>query len=583
VSATPPTAAVILGTRASKLARAQTDSVVELLAAAWPGLSCDVRPMVTQGDRTQASGEPLPEIGGKGLFTLELERALRDGEIDLAVHSLKDLPTEDSSDIAIGAICLREDARDCLVARDGLTLAELPRGSVVGTSSLRREAQLRAQRPDLEIRSIRGNVDTRIDKVRRGEYDATVLAAAGIRRLGLETAVTEWLEPEAMLPAPGQGALAVQCRADDAHVLELVAAIDDPASRVATMAERAFLRELGGGCAAPVAAHAEMVVARNDDDASNSLLQGGLRVRMSGLVASIDGSEVVRVRSEGEPEELGGRLAREALAAGGAVVLEAIRLGGNGVRPHGSDPVPTLPLEGTRIVVTRPESRPLAEALEGLGAEVSIVPLIEIRPVEDPRALDAAAGELATYDWVVFTSVNGVAAVGERLSGIGQTRVAAVGPVTADSVRELGVEPAFVAARASEDIAAGLGSIADARVLLPQADIADPRLAEELRERGATVDVVVAYRTIQVEPALWGMLPLRIAHAIVLASGSAVRSLSSIAGSLEGLGSSTLLVCIGPRTAAVAREVGLPVGLVADETTADGIIRALVSHFGESS
>ena len=234
-------------------------------------------------------------------------------------------------------------------------------------------------------------------------------------------------------------------------------------------------------------------------------------------------------------------------------------------------------------MVTRPESRPLAEALENLGAEASMVPLIEIRPVEDPRALDAAVAELATYDWVVFTSVNGVAAVGERLSGLGQTRVAAVGPVTADSIRELGVTPSFVAARASEDIAAGLGSLEGARVLLPQADIADPRLADELRDRGATVDVVVAYRTIQVEPALWGMLPLRIAHAIILASGSAVRSLSAVAGSLEGLGTSTILVCIGPKTAAVAREVGLPVGLVADETTADGIIRALVSHFGESS
>lgn len=241
------------------------------------------------------------------------------------------------------------------------------------------------------------------------------------------------------------------------------------------------------------------------------------------------------------------------------------------------------PLQGRRIVVTRPESRPLAEALEGLGAEVAIVPLIEIRAVEDPRALNAAVADLAMYDWVVFTSVNGVAAVGERLSGIGEARVAAVGPVTADSVRALGVEPSFVAARASEDIAAGLGSIDGARMLLPQADIADPRLADELRERGANVDTVVAYRTIQLEPTLWGVLPLRIAHAIILASGSAVRSLASIAGSLEGLGDSTLLVCIGPKTAAVAREVGLPVGLVADETTADGIIRALVSHFGESS
>lgn len=241
------------------------------------------------------------------------------------------------------------------------------------------------------------------------------------------------------------------------------------------------------------------------------------------------------------------------------------------------------PLEGKRIVVTRPESKTLVEALERLGAEASIVPLIEIRPVEDPRALDDVAENLPGYDWVVFTSVNGVAAVGERLGKIGEgTRVAAVGPVTADAVRALGVKPSFVAARASEDIAEGLGPLEGARVLLPQADIADPRLAGELRERGATVDAVVAYRTVQVEPPLWGILPLRVADAIVLASGSAVRSLASCATSFEGFGTSTLLVCIGPKTAAVAREVGLPVGLVADEATADGIIRALVSHFGES-
>ena len=213
--------------------------------------------------------------------------------------------------------------------------------------------------------------------------------------------------------------------------------------------------------------------------------------------------------------------------------------------------VPEQPLAGKRIVVTRPESRPLADSLELLGAEVSIVPLVEIRPVEDPRELDAAVEQLPDYEWVVFTSVNGVAAVGERLSAIGAaTRIAAVGPVTADAVRALGVEPSFVAARASEDIAAGLGPIEGKRVLLPQADIADPRLADELRERGADVDSVVAYRTIEVEPTLWGVLPLRIADAIVLASGSAVRSLAKIAGSLDGLGDSTALVCIGPKTAA---------------------------------
>jgi len=321
VSVTPPPAAVTLGTRASNLARAQTDSVVELLAAAWPGLTCDVRLIETQGDRTQASGQPLPEIGGKGLFTLEIERELRAGEIDLAVHSLKDLPTDDAPGIVIGAVCSRDDTRDCLVARDGLVLADLPRASVVGTSSLRREAQLRALRPDLETHSIRGNVDTRVDKVRRGEYDAAVLAAAGIRRLGLEEAVTEWLEPETMLPAPGQGALAIQCRVDDERMLSLLAAIDDPGARATTTAERVFLSTLGGGCATPVGAHAGVASPSPSDNVS----QGMILVQMNGFVGSRDGRDVVRVFGEGEPEELGGRLAREALAAGADRILEAIR------------------------------------------------------------------------------------------------------------------------------------------------------------------------------------------------------------------------------------------------------------------
>ncbi len=315
---------MILGTRASPLARAQTDRVVDLLVSVRPALTYDVAAIVTEGDRTQVKGEPLPEIGGKGLFTLELERALREGAIDVAVHSLKDLPTEDAPDLLVGAVCLREDARDCLVSRAGLALAALPEGAVVGTSSLRREAQLRALRPDLEIRSIRGNVDTRVGKVRAGEYEAVILAAAGLRRLGLESEVAEWLAPEVILPSPGQGAVAVQCRADDERVIGLLAAIDDPASRATTSAERAFLRAVGGGCAAPVAAHAELV-GTEADNARNRLLQARLVVRMETLVASVDGQNVVRASGEGEPEELGERLAVEALAAGADRILAGAR------------------------------------------------------------------------------------------------------------------------------------------------------------------------------------------------------------------------------------------------------------------
>ncbi|CAN5641911.1 hypothetical protein BH20ACT14_BH20ACT14_13270 [soil metagenome] len=558
---------MVLGTRASALARAQTERVAVLLSEAWPEIACRAKPIGTRGDRTQASGMPLPTIGGKGLFTAELERALRVGTIDLAVHSLKDLPTEETPGIVLGAVCLREDVRDCGVARDGKRLLELPPGAVVGTSSLRRAAQLQALRQDRDVRSIRGNVDTRVRKVQDGEFHAVVLAAAGILRLGLEDAVTEWLEADTMLSAPGQGALGVQCRAGDERILSLLAAIDDPGARAETTAERVFLRTLGAGCTAPVGAHAVVV----DSEPTDTVSQG--RVRLNALVASPDGGQVVRVAGEGEPEEVGGRLAREALAAGAGDILGAIR----GAQP----------LRDRRIVLTRPREQagPLADALERFGATVVALPLVEIAPIEDASALDAALARLESYDWVVFTSANGVAGVRERLAGKllpEGTRVAAVGPATAEAVRTLGLEAAFVPDRfAAEEIAAGLGPVQGVRILLPQADIASPNLADELRSRGAVVDAVAAYRTIAVDPSRDDVVELeRGVDAIVLASGSAARSLG--ASRVGKVAEGAVVVCIGPKTAQAAREVGLPVGLVADEATAEGIIDALTSHFLKS-
>ncbi|MEX2613345.1 MAG: uroporphyrinogen-III synthase [Gaiellaceae bacterium] len=246
-----------------------------------------------------------------------------------------------------------------------------------------------------------------------------------------------------------------------------------------------------------------------------------------------------------------------------------------------------LPLEGRRIVVTRPreQAAELAEALEQLGAEAVIVPLVAIEPVEDERPLAAALRELDSYGWVVVTSANGVAAAQRARSGAAfgaAARVAAVGPGTARAVRELGVEPAFVPdVYAAEEIAAGLGPLEGIRVLLLQADIASPSLAEELRDRGAKLDAIVAYRTVETTPSPAGLAELeRGADAIVLASGSAARSLAAV-----GLSSpfrETQVVCIGPKTAEAARDAGLTVGLVAHEASAEGIIHALVSHFGET-
>jgi len=300
-----------IGTRGSALARWQTDEVIRQLQSAWPGLECRTQLLTTSGDRILDKPLSHAAAGGKGLFTEELENALRSGEIDLAVHSLKDLPIDEAPGLTIGAICSRQDARDVLISRHRRALDALPPGARVGTCSLRRSAQLLAARPDLILLPLRGNVDTRIRKAQQGDYDAVVLAAAGVLRLGLGAHITEYLPLDVMLPAPGQGAMAVQCRADDAATRELLAAIDDAASRAAVTAERAFLQGLGGGCSAPVAAYARCPI-------SNIKYQ----ISMVGLVASTDGKQVIRVMGEGSsPIDLGIELAQQALAQGAGELL----------------------------------------------------------------------------------------------------------------------------------------------------------------------------------------------------------------------------------------------------------------------
>lgn len=297
---------LIFATRPSALALWQTRWVMSALQDAHPGLSCEERIITTRGDRTL--DKPLPEIGGKGLFTQELEAELLSGAVHCAVHSLKDLPVENPAGLTIGCIPLRAEARDALVSRNGYTLSTLPPGAVCGTSSLRRAAQVRALRPDLKIESLRGNVDTRVRKALEGQCDAILLAGAGLMRLGLEDRVSEWIPLEVMLPAPGQGALAVQCRTDDNDTMQLLARLEDQATRQAVEAERSFLSGLGGGCSLPVAAFAHCMA-----DAW---------IEMTGLAASPDGSRIIRVTGRGEdPQTLGRELAQEAISQGALEIL----------------------------------------------------------------------------------------------------------------------------------------------------------------------------------------------------------------------------------------------------------------------
>ncbi|HEY6748733.1 MAG TPA: hydroxymethylbilane synthase [Mycobacteriales bacterium] len=301
-----------VGTRGSALARSQTATVIASLAAV--GIKAEAVEIVTTGDRSTAD---LTVIGGTGVFASALRDALGDGSIDVAVHSYKDLPTAPAPGLVVAAVPLREDPRDVLVARDRLTLGELPVGAIVGTGSPRRAAQLRALGLGVEVVPIRGNVDTRLGKVTGGELDAVVLARAGLARLDRLDAVTETLDPLQVLPAPAQGALAVECRASDDELVRRLAALDHADSRAAVTAERALLTALEAGCTAPVGGLA--VIAEGDD---------GPELFLRGSVTAADGSDAVRLSATGpvtDAAAIGRRLAADLLADGANELLGSTR------------------------------------------------------------------------------------------------------------------------------------------------------------------------------------------------------------------------------------------------------------------
>ncbi len=302
--------ALRLGTRRSLLARTQSQWVADQLRAG--GHTVDLVDVVTAGD---VSGAPLTAIGGTGVFVSALRDALLHGDVDLAVHSLKDLPTAPAPGIALAALPVREDPRDALIARDGLTLAELPAGARVGTGSPRRAAQLAALGLGLTVLGVRGNIDTRMGRVRTGDLDAVVLARSGLLRIGRADEITEILDPLQMLPAPGQGALAVECRADDPATTAALAALDDEATRACVLAERQVLADLEAGCAAPVGALAEW--AEGED---------GPELFLRAVVAAPDGSFDLRRSLTGpvaDPAGLGTRLARLLLDDGAGDLIAA--------------------------------------------------------------------------------------------------------------------------------------------------------------------------------------------------------------------------------------------------------------------
>jgi hydroxymethylbilane synthase len=547
---------VRIGTRGSALALAQAGMVRDALTSA--GVATEITIITTAGDRR------APDTSwGEGAFVTAIEAALVVGEIDAAIHSAKDVPTDEDPRLAIAAYLERAPSGDVVVLPEGKTatsLADLPRGARIGTDSPRRTAFLRAVRPDLRLHPLHGNVDTRLRRLDEGQSDALVLAEAGLTRLGRAARISFRLPPDVVPPAPGQGAIAVQVRAADATTAGLVARLDDRPTRIAVEAERALLAASGGGCRAPLGA-----LGRLDDDGRLELLAGFARP---------DGSLATIARRGGSA--VGERPGREGPVGEGsdlvAALLDEVSRGAAAAALAAGDPP---------VLVTRAadQTAALGLALVDRGLAPLLVPAIEIAPAADGLAV--AIERIADFDWVVITSSNAARVVRETAGRLGVTlgeeaglRWAAVGLATTRTLRAAGVTVAVRPARAS---GAALGDSlplnGGEHVLVPRSEIADDALIERLTARGARVEPVTAYRTIEGPSASAPLLDAALAagpRAVIFTSGSTARGLLALAdqagsaGSAIGAASRQQVlgipaICIGPSTSAEARRLGFSV------------------------
>lgn len=552
-AAEPDCRPLVIGTRGSALALAQARLVASLLVAAWPDLQTELRVIRTEGDIDKSS--PLTAIGGRGVFTIGVQAALLSGEVDIAVHCAKDLPAAEPEGLVLAAFPEREDPRDVVVSRHGVGLAGLPADPAIGTSSRRRSMQVLQLRPDARAVELRGNVDTRLRKSETPDYDAIVLAAAGLVRMGLTERVAEWLSLDEFVPAPGQGALAVEARADDAAVLAILAAIDDPDVAFAVRAERAFLRALGAGCTTPLGAHVRRVGGSWRLDAMYGGLANG-------------------------PHRISRPIGSDAEAQAAAAARELMCLADD-----------TAVLSRRRVLVTRAAAQagPLVAALAAVGAEPIAFPTIRIVPAADPAPLAAALRRAASggFGWIAFTSANAVEHVAMSLgrcdidpAALSSARIAAVGHATAAALEAVGLATDAVAADATaEGLVAALtvAGIAGERVLYPRGDLARDVLASGLTEAGATVEEVEAYRTLpetEVDPEARRLTERGEVDVVTFASPSSVRNLAAALGGDVSPLIRARVVCVGPVTARAAAEHGLPPHAVATDASVAGLVAA---------
>lgn len=567
------TASLVIGTRGSDLALHQATYFADRLRSTFPDLVIRVDIVSSEGDIDKES--PLTRIGGRGVFTSSLQRALTLGEIDLAVHSSKDVPSLSAVGLAIAAFPQREDPRDVVVSRHNLPLSELPANPVIGTSSRRRAVQVLAIRPDAQIVDLRGNIDTRLVKAAAEPYDAVILAAAGLSRMGWIDRVTEILPVDRFTPAPGQGALAIETRALPDPAYEVVATLDDARIRQALEIERAFLRGIGGGCTTPLGAHATI-----------ETLHGQPVARFHAMLARDDGDGLTRIYEEWP------------LALAVDAAFEAAKTLVREVRPNrvfGASQEQARQLRGMRVIVTGTDTltAALSEEIVRRGGEPVVVPTIKIRPPADPQPLRRALQELSgnSFDHLVLTSRQGVDAIADTLSSLptGGVSIAAIGESTAAALRQIGVEPAVVASDSTQEgVLEALRSkfTPGQRVLLPVSDRARAALSEGLAALGAEVVRVDAYTTdisTDPDPQTLRMVEEGTIGAVMLASPSAVEGFVAQMGTLLPVMSGATFVAIGRVTADAMEARGLPVHAMPETPGPAGMVDALAAYlWGDS-
>ncbi len=545
-----------IGTRGSALALVQANWVAARLAE--HNIATEIQVIRTEGD-----DRPVDTAWGEGAFVGRIVAALLDGSVDLAVHSAKDVPTVEPDRLCIAAFPPREDPRDALVARvRGSTLATLPHGARVGTDSPRRAAMLLAARPDLQLHPLHGNVDTRLAKLDRGDSDALVLAVAGLARLGRADRIDEALATDIVVSAPGQGSLALQTRADDAEAIAAVGLLDDPATRAAVEAERAFLAATGGGCRSAIGAlgSVEGDTLRLVTAAGRAILPVGKSVIAPAPVAWVRGSAPVASRLE-----LGSRLAARVVGLRGTI----------------------------RVLVGRPDGQAgeLVGALATHGIEAAHVPAIQIDGAIEGGSLDRALRQTLDGDYIVVTSANGARAVLAAAARIGlalaRFRLAAVGDATAALLLDAGLGPVFVpTVPDGATLGAELPIVTGDRVLVAQGDIAEGAAPIALAERGARVVDVAAYTTREAPEQSRAVLadalddgPL---DALILTSGSIARGLLALAASdaIAVRLRHVPVIAAGGTTAAEARRLGYARVLVAPAPGAAALAEYTAKCFG---